>query len=55
MSNSGNCKETHDVLSSDASVVLKCWFYKQAPPKVLIELSPGVLLIYKNHSKENII
>ena len=28
---------------SDASVLLKCWFYKQAPQKVLIELSPGVL------------
>ena len=27
---------------SDASVLLKCWFYKQAPQKVLIELSPGV-------------
>ena len=22
---------------------LKCWFYKQAPQKVLIELSPGVI------------
>ena len=28
---------------SDASVLIKCWFYKQAPQKVLIELSPGVL------------
>ena len=27
---------------SDASVLIKCWFYKQAPQKVLIELSPGV-------------
>ena len=28
---------------SDASVlIIKCWFYKQAPQKVLIELSPGV-------------
>ena len=26
----------------DASVLLKCWFYKQAPQKDLIELSPGV-------------
>ena len=26
---------------SDASVLLKCWFNKQAPQKVLIELSPG--------------
>ena len=27
---------------SDASVLLKCWIYIQAPQKVLIELSPGV-------------
>ena len=27
---------------SDASVLIKCWFNKQAPQKVLIELSPGV-------------
>ena len=27
---------------SDASVLINCWFYKQAPQKVLIELSPGV-------------
>ena len=27
---------------SDASVLLKCWYYKQAPQKVLIELSPGM-------------
>ena len=27
---------------SDASGLLKYWFYKQAPQKVLIELSPGV-------------
>ena len=34
---------------SDASVLLKCWFYKQAPQKVLIELSPGVTyVIYSN-------
>ena len=26
----------------DASVLLKCCFFKQAPQKVLIELSPGV-------------
>ena len=34
---------------SDTSVLLKCWFYKQAPQKVLIELSPGVSgeLLYK--------
>jgi hypothetical protein len=29
----------------DASVLLKCWFYKQAPQKVLIELSPGVVKV----------
>ena len=28
---------------SDAPVLLKCWFYRQAPQKVLIELSPGVM------------
>ena len=33
---------------SDASVLLKCWFYKQAPQKVLIELSPGVVHISPN-------
>ena len=27
---------------SDASVLIKCWFNKQAPQKVLIESSPGV-------------
>ena len=27
---------------SDASVLIKYWFNKQAPQKVLIELSPGV-------------
>ena len=27
----------------NASVLLKCWFYKQAPQEVLIELSPGVI------------
>ena len=27
---------------SDASVLIKFWFFKQAPQKVLIELSPGV-------------
>ena len=27
---------------SDDSVLIKCWFNKQAPQKVLIELSPGV-------------
>jgi hypothetical protein len=27
---------------SDASFLIKCWFNKQAPQKVLIELSPGV-------------
>ena len=27
---------------SDSSVLLKCWFYKQAQQKVLIKLSPGV-------------
>ena len=27
---------------SDTSLLLKCWFYKKAPQKVLIELSPGV-------------
>ena len=32
---------------SDASVLLKCWFYKQAPQKVLIELSPGVIGVIK--------
>ena len=33
---------------SDDSVLIKCWFYKQAPQKVLIELSPGVYnIIYK--------
>jgi hypothetical protein len=58
MSNSGNYKETQEVWSfqtdlfqkvliklrvlSDASVLIKCWFNKQAPQKVLIELSPGV-------------
>jgi hypothetical protein len=31
---------------SDASVLLKCWFYKQAPQKGLIELSPGVKRLY---------
>ena len=30
---------------SDASVLIKCSFFKQAPQKVLIELSPGVLYI----------
>ena len=30
---------------SDASVLLKCLFYKQAPQKVLIELSPGVIIV----------
>ena len=30
---------------SDASVLIKCWFYKQAPQKVLIELSPGVIKV----------
>ena len=30
---------------SDASVLIKCWFYKQALQKVLIELSPGVLVL----------
>ena len=29
---------------SDASASIKCWFNKQAPQKVLIELSPGVRL-----------
>jgi hypothetical protein len=33
---------------SDASVLLKCWFYKQAPQKVLIELSPGVKCLYQS-------
>ena len=28
---------------SDASAFIKCWLSKQAPQKVLIELSPGVL------------
>ena len=32
---------------SDASVLLKCWFYKQAPQKVLIELSPGMYNLNK--------
>ena len=27
---------------SDDSVLIKCWLDKQAPQKVLIELSPGV-------------
>ena len=27
---------------SDTSVLIKCWFYKQTPQKVLIELNPGV-------------
>ena len=31
---------------SDASVLIKCWFNKQAPQKVLIELSPGVRRIF---------
>ena len=31
---------------SDASVLLKCWFYKQAPQKVLIELRPGVISLW---------
>ena len=31
---------------SDASVLIKCWFDKQAPQKVLIELSPGVRVAY---------
>ena len=31
---------------SDASVLLKCWVYKQAPQKVLIDLRPGVKQIY---------
>ena len=30
---------------SDASVLIKCWFNKQAPQKVLIELSPGMRCI----------
>ena len=30
---------------SDASVLIKCWFYKQAPQKVWIELSPGVVYL----------
>ena len=30
---------------SDASVLKKCWFNKQAPQEVLIELSPGVFLL----------
>jgi hypothetical protein len=28
---------------SDASVLIKCWFNKQTPQKVLIELSPGLV------------
>jgi hypothetical protein len=28
---------------SDAPVLIKCWIYKQAPQKVLIELSPGII------------
>ena len=31
---------------SDASVLIKCWFNKQAPQKVLIELSPGVIWVF---------
>ena len=27
---------------SDDSVLIKCWFNKKAPQKVLVELSPGV-------------
>ena len=57
MSNSGNHKVTQDVWSfqtdlfqkapdqkssNDAPVLIKCWFYKQAPQKVLIKLSLGV-------------
>ena len=30
---------------SDDSVLIKCWFNKQAPQKVLIELSPGVISV----------
>ena len=31
---------------SDASVLIKYWFNKQAPQKVLIELSPGIYISF---------
>ena len=36
---------------SDASVLLKCRFKKQAPQKVLIELSPGVTYLVHNFKR----